>query len=115
MFSATPCRVATHNPAALTYATVNAGEYSLYIVRCADGSLYTGIATDVERRLDEHADGNRGAKYLRGKGPLKLEFAEYIGDRSRASQAEFRVKRLDKGKKEQLIAGQHSLAELLGD
>jgi len=94
---------------------MNAGEYSLYIVRCADGSLYTGIAIDVERRLVEHARGNRGAKYLRGKGPLQLVFSERLGDRSRASQAEFRVKRLDKGQKEQLIAGQHSLAELLGD
>jgi putative endonuclease len=52
---------------------------------------------------------------LRGKGPLKLEFSECLGDRSRASQAEFRVKRLDRNQKEQLIAGQHSLTELLGD
>lgn len=94
---------------------MSAGEYSLYIVRCADGSLYTGIATDVERRLLEHASGNRGAKYLRGKGPLKLEFSERLGDRSRASQAEFRVKRLDRGQKERLIAGRQSLTELLGD
>ncbi len=93
---------------------MSAGEYSLYIVRCADGSLYTGIATDIERRLHEHASASRGAKYLRGRGPLKLEFSECVGDRSRASQAEFRVKRLDREQKEKLITGQHSLADLLG-
>ena len=92
---------------------MSAGGYSLYIVRCADGSLYTGIATDVERRLGEHRSGTRGAKYLRGKGPLELVFSESMGDRSHASQAEFCVKRLDKGQKEELIAGQRLLAELL--
>lgn len=92
---------------------MNAGEYSLYIVRCADGSLYTGIAIDVERRLREHEDGVRGAKYLRGKGPLQLEFAERLGDRSMASQVEFRVKQLERGRKEDLIAGRYSLADLI--
>jgi len=92
---------------------MSAGEYSLYIIRCADGSLYTGIATDVERRLGEHTSGTRGAKYLRGKGPLELVFSECLGDRSHALRAEFRVKRLDKGRKEELIAGQCLLAELL--
>lgn len=89
--------------------------YSLYIVRCADGSLYTGIATDVERRIREHESGSRGAKYLRGKGPLKLEFAQRIGDRGIASQVEFRVKQLDRTRKEKLIAGGGSLAEFLPD
>ena len=52
--------------------------YSLYIVRCADGSLYTGIAIDVARRIKEHELDSRGAKYLRGKGPLQLEYQERI-------------------------------------
>lgn len=89
------------------------GDYSLYIVRCADGSLYTGIATDVERRLREHESGIRGAKYLRGKGPLRLEYEQHLGDRSIAAQAEFRIKRLDREHKEELIAGHCSLAKLL--
>lgn len=87
--------------------------YSLYIVRCADGSLYTGIATDVERRLREHQSGVRGAKFLRGKGPLRLEFTECLGDRSIALQVEYRVKQLERERKEELIAGQHSLADLV--
>ena len=47
-------------------------QFSLYIVRCADGQLYTGIATDVTKRLAEHESGPRGAKFLRGKGPLEV-------------------------------------------
>ena len=54
--------------------------YSVYLVRCRDGSLYTGIATDVERRLKEHEASPRGAKYLRGKGPLTLIYEREIGD-----------------------------------
>jgi len=91
---------------------VTVGRYSLYIVRCGDGTLYTGIATDVDRRVDAHA-GSRGAKYLRGRGPIELVFAERVGDRAAASRAEYRVKRLDRQDKEALIAGRRSLAELL--
>jgi putative endonuclease len=76
--------------------------YSVYLVRCRDGSLYTGIATDVARRISEHEDGVKGAKYLRGKGPLKLVFQQEIGDRSLASRIESRVKRLTKAEKTDL-------------
>ena len=89
------------------------GKYSLYIVRCADGSLYTGIATDVERRIREHESGARGAIYLRGRGPLRLEFEQRVGDRGDASLFEYRVKQLDKLGKENLIAGRFSLTDLL--
>lgn len=92
---------------------VGNGNYSLYIVRCVDGSLYTGISTNVERRLREHASGQRGAKFLRGKGPLRLEYQHHLGDRSTASQAEFYVKRLGRRDKEELIAGRRTLTELL--
>ena len=87
-------------------------DYSLYIIRCADGSLYTGIATDVARRLQEHESGSRSAKYLRGRGPLQLEFQERIGDRSAASRVEYCVKNLGKSVKEALVAGRITLAEL---
>ena len=92
---------------------MSSGEYSLYIVRCNDGTLYTGIATDVERRIQEHESGLRGAKYLRGKGPLKLEFSASLGDRGTAQQFEYRVKRLQRDRKEALIAGRYTLAELV--
>lgn len=75
--------------------------WSLYLVRCADGSLYTGISTDVERRLREHSSGARGAKFLRGRGPLTLAFEYRIGDRSLASRIEHRVKRLPAADKRQ--------------
>lgn len=87
--------------------------FSLYIVRCADGSLYTGIATDVARRVKEHESGPRGAKYLRGRGPLTLAFQTCIGDRSAATKAEYHVKKLPRSDKEQLISGCKSLADLV--
>lgn len=74
--------------------------WSIYLLRCSDGSLYTGIATDVSRRLAEHEEGARGAKYLRGRGPLELVFHQEIGDRSLASKIEQRVKRLPRECKE---------------
>lgn len=74
-------------------------DYSVYLVRCRDGSLYTGIATDVTRRLAEHESSAKGAKYLRGKGPLKLVFHKKIGNRSLASKVERQVKRLSSAEK----------------
>jgi putative endonuclease len=79
--------------------------WSVYIVRCGDGTLYTGIATDVRRRIAEHARrDSRGAKYLRGRGPLRLVFARTIGARSLALRIESRIKKLPKARKEVLIA-----------
>jgi putative endonuclease len=82
--------------------------WHLYLIRCADGSLYTGITTDVQRRLDEHRH-NRGARRLRGRGPLELVYSLPVGDRSRALRIEHRVKRLKRAAKEALIAGRLSL------
>lgn len=92
-----------------------ASEFSLYIVRCADGALYTGIATDVDKRLAEHASGGRGAKFLRGKGPLEIVFAQTVGDRSSALQLEYRVKRLTREQKLELVRGERQLTELVDE
>ena len=92
---------------------MSSGAYSLYVLRCADGSLYTGIAVDVERRVDEHRQGKRGARYLRGRGPLQLVYRVEAGDRSSASRLEYRVKCLKKADKEALIAGRVKLESLL--
>ena len=73
--------------------------YSLYLVRCRDGSLYTGIATDVARRIAEHEGAKTGAKYLRGKGPLTLIFEQVVGNRALAQRVESRVKRLSPDEK----------------
>jgi len=87
-------------------------EYSVYIVRCADDSYYTGITADVERRLVEHQSSPRGAKYLKGRGPLQLVYSEAVGDRSKALRLEYRIKQLDRGDKEALIHGQMTLRNL---
>ncbi len=79
-------------------------QWYLYLIRCADGSLYTGITTDVQRRLDAHRH-DRGARRLRGRGPLELVYSVPVGDRSRALRIEHRVKRLKRAAKEALIAG----------
>jgi putative endonuclease len=76
----------------------------VYLVRCKDGALYTGIATDVSRRFEEHRQNEgKGAKYLRGKGPLQLVFEKGIGRRGLALKVEREIKRLPKGRKERLI------------
>lgn len=77
--------------------------WSLYLIRCRDGSLYGGITTDLARRMAEHTGGGpRAAKYLRGKGPLTVVHARAIGTRSEASRAEYHLKRLSKRDKEAL-------------
>ena len=91
---------------------MQATEFSLYIVRCADGALYTGIATDVEKRLAEHASGPRGAKFLRGRGPLEVVFTETVGNRASALRLEHRVKQLTRAQKLELVRGERQLAEL---
>jgi putative endonuclease len=89
-------------------------DWVLYIVRCRDGSLYTGITTDLTRRLQEHQSGRgRGANYLRGRGPLELQFTHHFGDRSAASRAEYAVKQLSKQAKEHLAAGLMEIGSLM--
>jgi putative endonuclease len=89
-------------------------QYNLYIIACADGSLYTGIATDVERRVAEHEHGDRGAKFLRGRAPLRVVFQAPAGSRSQAQQLEHRIKRLTRSDKQALIAGRLRLDTLTG-
>ena len=74
----------------------------LYILRCKDGSLYTGITTDVEKRLEAHQSG-KGAKYTRGRGPLALVYKEECGDHSEALKRELEVKALTRAEKLKLI------------
>jgi predicted GIY-YIG superfamily endonuclease len=80
--------------------------WTLYIVRCRDGSLYTGITNDLERRLSMH-DAGTGARYTRGRGPVKLVYREACPDRSVASKREAAVKRLSRSAK-RALAGQTS-------
>ncbi|MFQ5719308.1 MAG: GIY-YIG nuclease family protein [Acidobacteriota bacterium] len=78
--------------------------WHVYIIRCHDGSLYTGVATDVSRRLAEHRQGDmRGAKYLRGRGPLDLVLSRPVGSRSAALRIEAGIKGRRKARKEELL------------
>ena len=78
--------------------------YWVYIVRCADGSLYTGSTNDVGHRLQEHNSG-RGSKYTRSRRPVILAFLEKAGDRRSALRLEARVKRLSRQEKLDLCSG----------
>ncbi|MBE03390.1 GIY-YIG nuclease family protein [Marinobacter lutaoensis] len=89
-----------------------AEQWHLYLVRTATGALYTGISTDVERRFAEHQAGApRGARSLRGKGPLALVFQAPVGDRRQASRVEWRVKRWPRPRKEALVRGEIRLSD----
>ena len=87
-------------------------EWYVYMVRCRDGKLYTGIATDIERRIAEHRAG-KGAKYLRGRAPLKLVFRSRIGSRSLALKIEQAIKKLPKSRKETIIESGMDLSRWL--
>lgn len=76
--------------------------WKLYMLRCRDGSLYTGITTDVEKRLAAHNAG-KGAKYTRGRGPLELVYREDCGDHSAALKRELEIKALTREEKTKLI------------
>lgn len=82
----------------------------LYILRCKDGSLYTGITTDVAKRLEAHRSG-KGAKYTRGRGPLELLYQEECGTHSQALKREYAVKNLTRQEKEQLILSKNREAK----
>lgn len=88
-------------------------DWHVYIIRCAGNTLYTGITTDVARRLQEHQGAKgKGAKYLKGKGPLSLVWQYQARDRSHASRIEYAIKQLGKAEKEQIISGDASLLEI---
>ena len=81
-----------------------ANMWHVYIIRTKMGHLYTGVTQDVERRFKEHQKGGaKGAKYLKGKKPLKLVFHKKIGSRSQALKTEAQIKKWPKKKKEALI------------
>ncbi len=88
---------------------IRAPEWQVYIVRCADGSLYTGIARDVVRRMAEHngdqgGSSGAGASYTRARRPVTLVYREDADDRSAASKREYAIKQLDRAAKLALIA-----------
>lgn len=88
--------------------------WRVYILRCGDGTLYTGVTTDVERRLAEHLrPGGRGARYLRGRAPLQVVLDRRAGTRGLALRLEMRIKKMSRAGKEALIEGAASFDALL--
>ena len=77
--------------------------YHLYILKCADKTLYTGIAKDLVRRVKEHNTSKLGAKYTRGRRPVKLVYSKKFRNRSIASKAESKIKMLSRQEKLKII------------
>jgi putative endonuclease len=82
----------------------SAAVWHLYILECGDGTLYTGVTTDIARRVKEHQEG-KGARYTRTHGPVSLVHEEKCGSRSQALSRECAVKSLPRRKKAELILG----------
>lgn len=83
-----------------------ANEWFVYMIRCCDNTLYTGVTTNVSRRFNEHnAQGSKTAKYLRGKHPLKLIYQLQVANKSAALKIEHKIKALSKQDKELIAAG----------
>ncbi|HIP21336.1 MAG TPA: GIY-YIG nuclease family protein [Sulfurimonas sp.] len=77
--------------------------YFVYILKCSDDTLYTGITTDLKRRVDEHNNSQKGAKYTKLRRPVKLAYSEESEDRSSASKREYAIKQLSRKEKLELI------------
>ena len=101
------------NPAPLKPTPIkSASLWYLYLVRCANGHLYTGVTTDVTRRFSEHQSGGiKSAKYLRGKGPLTLMYQEQVGSHGDALRREIAVKKLSRAQKLTLIESERGLVD----
>jgi putative endonuclease len=82
---------------------VSKAAWFVYLVRCQDGSLYCGIAKDLDRRVAEHNSPDKGAKYTRGRRPVQLVYAEEVSSRAQATQREGRIKKMPAAKKKSLI------------
>jgi predicted GIY-YIG superfamily endonuclease/predicted RNase H-like nuclease len=78
-------------------------KWKVYVLECNDGSLYTGVATDLERRVDEHNTSNKGAKYTKVRRPVKLVYYENCADRVDACKREYAIKHLSRAEKLELI------------
>lgn len=89
-------------------------DYFVYMLRCQDGSLYTGIATDWHRRLEEHMLG-KGAKYTKSHPVLRVERVWQASDKIAACKLEYHIKTLSKLQKERLITREAAISDLLSE
>lgn len=91
------------NPDTRDEIVVTESAWYVYILLCADQTLYTGIATDVQRRLAEHNDSDKGARYTRARRPVRLVYQESVEDRSAALRREHEIRRLSRAEKNRLL------------
>jgi len=77
--------------------------WHVYMVRCSDGTLYTGIAKDLEKRIEAHNSGKDGARYTRSRRPVKLVYSEQAESKSAAARLEYQIKRLPRTKKKRML------------
>lgn len=77
--------------------------YTLYLLRCSDGTLYTGITTDLKRRINEHNTSDKGAKYTRSRRPCVVVYNEQLQSKSTALKREIAIKKMPRAKKEALL------------
>ncbi|MBR5514076.1 MAG: GIY-YIG nuclease family protein [Ruminococcus sp.] len=90
-------------------------KYFVYIIKCRDERLYTGITTDIERRFAEHSEGKKGAKFTRANPPEEIMAVWSCDGRSVASKLEYAIKRLKRIQKLQLIEKEKSLSDFFGE
>jgi len=86
--------------------------WTIYFLRCNDNSLYTGITTDIKRRLHQHNNTKLGAKYTRARRPVVLVYSETAIDKSTASKREYQLRTLTKKQKEKIVSAYHLSHEL---
>lgn len=85
----------------------------VYLLLCSDQTLYTGITTDPQQRLHEHNHSDRGARYTRGRRPVRLVYCEQVADRSQALRREYRIKGYSRRQKEALVQNFQASSEPL--
>jgi len=75
----------------------------VYMLKCCDGSFYTGVTIDIQRRLEEHNTSKQGARYTRARRPVELIYQEVLGSRSSATKREYQIKQLSRDEKLRLV------------
>ncbi len=78
---------------------INNDTWHVYMVRCNDGTLYTGITNDLEKRIKAHNSGKDGARYTRSRRPVKLVYSKEAGSKSTAAKLEYKIKKMTRAKK----------------
>jgi len=82
--------------------------WQVYMVRCKDGTLYTGITNDLAKRIKAHNSAKDGARYTRSRRPVKLVYSEEAGSKSAAAKLEYKIKKMTRAKKKERVRAKGS-------